>query len=62
MRTIKEDIGNANISLERAKAEAGDPRQFIKAKKSDADYKVILKSRPYADDKLKQGTFYLKKK
>jgi hypothetical protein len=62
MHTIKQNIGHSNISLERAKAEAGDPREFVKGKRGDADIKVVLISRPYADDKVKQGTFYLKRK
>lgn len=64
MIVIKQNIGNADLTLARAKAEAGygDPRGFSKCKKKDADIKVVLKSRPYADNKLKQRTFYLKRK
>jgi hypothetical protein len=60
MITIKRNIGHDDISLARAKAEAGDPRQFVEVKRKSANVKVILKSRPYADNRIKQGTFYLK--
>jgi len=62
MKTIKENIGSDTICLQRAKAEAGDPRQFIDATRKDAEIKVILKSRPDADNKIHQRTFYLKYK
>jgi len=60
MKTSIVNIKNGFITVERAKAEAGDPRGLVEAKRNDADIKIILMSCPYADGKKKQQTFYFK--
>ena len=52
------NIGHDAITLERAKAQLGDPRAFTTAPRGAAKYKVILKSRPGPDNKPRQKTFY----
>lgn len=58
MKTHKQNIGQDPITPQRAIAEVGGG--VIVCKKSEADHKVTLISKPWADNKRKQETFYLK--
>ena len=60
MKTHKENITHDIISAQRAAAEVGDPRSVKECSKKEADHKVTLISRPYADNRRKQCTFYFK--
>lgn len=57
MKTIKVNIGNDPILIDRAKAEAGDPRAYSQGNRKNADIKVTLISREF--NKTRQKTFYL---
>ncbi len=60
MKTHIENIGHEPITQRRAMAATGDPRAVQASTKGNADHRVILKSKPYADNKRKQQTYYFK--
>lgn len=58
MKTYKQNIGHDAITQNRAQAELGDPRAFVATTARYAKYKVTLQSRAYADNRIRQKTFY----